>query len=353
MSRTKSVLSAWIACIAAAVCLTGPAAAQAPAAAPAAAPPAVPNVRVSNLAYMQYSTSLSDSIGHANNFDVTRAYITVLGKFENGVSTRITADIYRPADGTLNYRIKYAYAAWNPNAGAYTLKLGAIHTPWLDWEEALWDYRFQGPMAVDRAGYMVSSDLGAGVDGNYGMDHVNFQATVVNGEGYTKPGGDKGKDIQARASVRLMPTNDSTRVGGLRLTAYGQYGKLTGGGPRNRWIGLVSYRSKMLTLAGEAAATKDRLASGANADGRVLSAYGVAHFGVTPWAFIARVDHVDPNKNLANDAVTTLIVGPSYQIAKPLRVLLDLDHSSYQQAVLTQAQQAAKTRLMLQAQFSF
>src|SRR5437867_7131364 len=33
-------------------------------------------------------------------------------------------------------------------------RIGIIHTPWLDWEEALWDYRMQGQMALER-GFMT------------------------------------------------------------------------------------------------------------------------------------------------------------------------------------------------------
>jgi hypothetical protein len=319
----------------------------------APAPAAAPNVRVTNTAFLNYFVSLSDTIAHANNFDVARAYINVLGKFDNGISTRVTADIYRPADGTLTYRLKYAYGAWTPNNGPITLKLGAIQTPWLDFEETLWDYRFQGPVVFDRAGYMTSSDLGAGIDGSYGMDRFNFQATVVNGEGYSRPGGDEGKDIMARASLRLVNTDDSSRVGGLRASGYAQYGKKTLGGPRNRFIGMVSYRSRMLTLAAEAGATKDRLSNGSDADGSVLSAFGVAHLGATPWSVIARVDHVDPNTDADNDAFTTFIAGPSYQLAKQVRLLLDVDHSAYQQELLPADVQVAKTRLMLHALVSF
>jgi hypothetical protein len=332
--------------------------AQAPSAPPSApavsaAAPTTPSVRVTNTAFLNYFVSLSDTLGRANNFDVARAYINVFGKFDNGISTRVTADIYRPADGTLTYRLKYAFVAWNPGGSPYTVKFGAIQTPWMDWEETLWDYRFQGPVAMDRAGYLTSSDLGIGVDGSYNMDKVNFQATAVNGEGYSKPGGDQGKDAQVRASLRLLNTDDPSRVGGLRVTAYGQYGKMTGGGPRNRFIGMLSYRSKALTLAGEAAVTKDRLASGTDVDGKVFSAFGVAHVGQTPVAVIGRVDHVDPDTHAAGDAYTTLIVGPSYQVARPLRILLDLDHTMYQADVLPAAVQVNKTRLMLQAQVAF
>lgn len=337
-----------VACGAVVAAAAGPLAAQAPAAAPAA-----PTIRVTNTAYVQYAASLSDSIGNANNFDVARAYINVLGKFEKGIATRVTADIYRPADGTLTYRLKYAYVAWTPEGSALTAKLGAINTPWVEFEENLWDYRMQGTVALDRAGYLTSSDLGAGVDGTWNSEQVNMQFAIVNGEGYTKPGGDRGKDFQARASVRLANTNDSSRVGGLRASAYGQMGRYATGGPRNRFIGMLSYRSSKVTLAGEAAVTKDRLATGVDADGMVYSTFGVLHLGATPWSLIARLDHVDPNTDVDDNAYTTFIAGPSYQLSRNVRVLLDIDNTGYQADVVSAAQQVSKTRALFQAMFTF
>src|SRR5256885_11793352 len=76
-----------------------------------------------------------------------------------------------------------------------TFKAGLIHTPWLDWEEAVWDYRMQGTMATDRAGYLSAADYGEGVDGKRMADKVNFQFTVLNGTFYlgTSAGARKGR----------------------------------------------------------------------------------------------------------------------------------------------------------------
>src|SRR3989449_743723 len=197
-----------------------------------------PQVTVGGVVYTQYVYQLKDTVNHVNTFDITRAYVNVLGKFSGGVGTRVTADIYRNADGSLGYRLKYAFATYTPQSSPLTYKIGMIHTPWLDWEEALWDYRMQGQMALERAGYVSSSDIGAGIDGKWGPDAVNAQLTFVNGESYSGGTGDQPKDIMARVSARVMMTNDSSRVGGLRITGYGAYGKPTGGGQRNRFIGM-------------------------------------------------------------------------------------------------------------------
>src|SRR6266550_4218717 len=171
------------------------------------APPA-PQVTVGGLVYTQYQ--YTDAPVHTNTFDVTRAYVNVLGRFANGISTRLTTDIIPSAVTNQAIRLKYAYVAWTPTGSNLTYKLGMIHTPYVDFEETLWDYRMQGTIAVDRNGYMTAADIGAGVDGHWKNEQLNGQLVIVNGEGYSGGTGDFRKDLEARVSVRLQPTNDAT-----------------------------------------------------------------------------------------------------------------------------------------------
>ena len=327
-------------------------------AAPASPPPPSP-LTVSGVGYAQYLYQLKDSAGagNQNQFSVQRAYINVIGKFSGGVMTRVTVDIAPTGTPATNQlvRLKYAYAAWTPGKSILTYKLGLIHTPWLDWEEALWDYRMQGTMAIERNGYLTSADFGAGIDIKGKDDVFNGQLVVVNGEGYSGGTGDKRKDVQGRLSFRVLKTNDNSRVGGLRVTGYFGAGKYTGGGDRNRYIGLVSYRTKMLTLAAEYASTKDTVSpsgGGNNATGSVISAYGVVHAPKSPVSVIARVDIADPNTSTATNKQTRYIAGISYQVTANLRVLGDVDLLSYE-ATPTPAQDGTRSRALLQIQLSF
>jgi hypothetical protein len=324
-------------------------------------PPATPSVTVGGVAYAQYLYQFKDTANHVNNFDVTRAYVNVIGKLAGGLGTRVTADVYRNTDGSLAYRLKYAYAAYTPEKSPLTFKLGQIHTPLLDWEEALWDYRMQGTMALERGGYVSSSDLGAGVDGNWRHDFVNAQFGLYNGENYNRAPGDQRKDVMGRVSVRVYGTDDSSRVGGLRVTGYGQLGKPTGGGIRNRYLGMVSYKSKLLTLAGEFARTRDRqdappapaTPTPATIDGDVWSVFGVFKIPRSRAALIGRVDITDPNKDASNDRQTRFIAGASYQLTPALRLLADVDNVSYQGGTPTPALYATRTQGLFQAQFVF
>jgi hypothetical protein len=301
----------------------------------------VPQVSVTGVVYTQYQ--YTDAPVHTSTFDMTRAYVNVLGRFANGITTRVTTDILPNAAGNDFVRLKYAFAAWTPTGSSLTYKMGMIHTPFVDWEETLWDYRMQGTIAVDRNGAMTSADIGVGVDGKWNNDQVNGQLVIVNGEGYSGGTGDFRKDVEARVSFRIQPTNDASRVGGMRVTGYAGIGKYTGtGADRTRYLGQFSYRTQQFTVAGDFVSRKD-----AAIKGTIISAFGVYHLSNSKVSFIGRVDIVDPNTAVANDGNTRIIGGASFQLSPNVRLLADLDRLSFQ------AGGNASNQALFQAQFVF
>ncbi len=341
-----------------------------------------PTITVGGVGYLNYSyqlkkdSALAAGVGHGNNFDVARAYVNVLGKFAEGVSSRVTTDVdgRAAAAGQLSIRLKYAFVAWQPGAkGPLTYKFGMIPTPWIDFEETVWDYRMQGPVAADRLGKLTSSDIGAGTDGMWHYDQFAVQVGVYNGEGYSGAPGDQGKDVEARASYRLMRTDLPGKAGGLRLSGYAGIGKLNGGGTRNRFLGMLSYKTKQLTLAAEIGSTEDSIGTGASAQphqkGQLLSAFGVFTLDSGRVGILARLDSWDPNKDsvvvssvntaatntlkLAQNTQTRIIVGVSYAISPNLRVLLDADLNSLQHALPNSAFDRNRQTLYFHTELKF
>ena len=310
-----------------------------------------PQVSVTGVIYTQYQYS-DAPIAAKSTFDMTRAYVNVLGRFSSGINTRLTTDILpNGVGGNYVIRLKFAYAAWTPTGSSLTYKLGMIHTPWVDFEETLWDYRMQGTIAVDRNGYMTSADAGFGVDGKWNNDQVNGQLVIVNGEGYAGGTGDFRKDVEARVSYRIQPTNDNSRVGGLRLSGYvgiGKFGPVAAGNDRNRYLGLLSYKTQQYTLAGEFVSFKGAPVTGAAVTGSIISAFGTYRLAPpSKIALIGRVDIVDPDNNTANDGNTRIIAGASYQLSPNVRMLADLDR------VKGQGGATAINQFLIQAQFVF
>ena len=311
--------------------------------------PQAPQVTVGGVVYGQYLYQLKDSLGagNQNQFSIQRAYINVLGRFGGGISTRLTTDIAPTGVGNQQIRLKYAFLGWTPANSNLTYKFGLVQTPYIDWEETLWDYRMQGPIAVDRNGYMSSADVGAGVDGRWNNEGVNAQFLFFNGEGYSGGTGDNHKDVGARVSVRVSKTNDASRVGGLRLTGYAGLGKATGGADRNRYIGIASYRTQQLTLAAEYVSTKDGAITGS-----ILSAFGTYKFARSKVGAIGRVDVLDPDTDTPDNKQTRVITGLSYQAQSNLRLLADVDLLAFEGGA-TPDQDAIRNRALLQMQFTF
>lgn len=304
-----------------------------------------PTVTITGVGYLNYSYQLKvDSSlappAHGNNFDVARSYVNVLGKFADGISTRVTIDVdgRKAASNQQTFRLKYAYVAWQPGTSRLTWKLGAIQTPLLDWEETLWDYRMQGVMPLERAGYISSSDFGLSVDGMWNYEQINAQIGIYDGEGYGNAPGDNRKDISGRLSVRLARSNLPGKAGGLRLTGYGNLGLANGGGTRNRFLGILSYKSKAVTLAAEYGMMEDSTSIATpNAKGNLMAAYGVFNVPNSKVAIIGRVDSFDPNTDstavtpaarLAVNRQTRVIAGVSYAVSPNLRFLADADLNS-------------------------
>lgn len=314
-----------------------------------------PTLSVSGVGYAQWNYNLSGT-QHMNAFDMTRAYLNANAKFSGGISSRVTSDIYRdPADGSLKYRLKYGYVAYQPTAGNITYKFGLIQTPWVSREEDLYDYRMQGPIALDRNKIMTSADFGLGADAKLAGGRLDLNLAIVNGEGYSKPEGDQRKDFQVRASYRLASSNDNGPYGGLRLSGYAGIGKPTTGGERNRFIGMLSYKTTQYTVAAEYVSTKDSVTGPtavAESKGSLISAFATYRFTASKVGLLGRVDIYDPNTDVSNDKQTRFIGGVSYQLSPNLRLLGDVDLLTYE-ATIPKTPVDPRNQFLLQAQFTF
>jgi hypothetical protein len=339
-----------MATVTAATLMGGQLAAQAPA----------PALSLSGVGYAAWNMNISGR-QHFNAFDVTRTYLNFNAKFAGGVALRITPDIYRnAADQSLTYRLKYGYVAYAPGAGKVTYKFGMIQTPFVSREEDLWDYRMEGTVAVERfagaAGQysgMSSSDFGISADTKLAQGRLDLGLGIYNGETYKKPEGDPRKDYMARASFRLAATDDNSATGGFRVTGFGSFGKPTGGGDRNRYIGQVSYKTTRFTVAGEYASTQDSLAaSTVVSKGAIMSVFGVYHIPNSKFALLGRWDSFDPDTKVSNNKQTRIIAGASAQLSPNLRILANVDMLSHE-AGDPKLFIDARNQALFTAQFSF
>jgi hypothetical protein len=225
-----------------------PARAQATPATGSTRPDDTPSIKIGALLFADYTYQQSpvvegaagDAI-HSSSFNVTRAYVNVVGSLSHIISFRITPDVVRAAaqgssiDGSMTYRLKYAYAQvdlddWLPR-GTW-VKFGMQQTPFIDSIEGIYRYRFQGTLFTEREGYMASADLGVtfrtAFPGNYGDVHVG----LYNGEGYSEPEVNDQKALMARVGLRPLPRHPV--LGTWRVQGFWTRDNYMKDAPRNR-----------------------------------------------------------------------------------------------------------------------
>jgi len=339
-------------------------AAEAPPAAPSPAPAAAkddtPTVKVGGTIYANYTytadPTAKDSDGntiHPNAFDDSRAYITLSGNISHLVGFRITADVGPrqatvstglPAgaavssnyDGSLTYRLKYAYGQVNLDdvltKGSWA-RIGMQQTPFLDFMEGVYRYRFQGTLFAEREGYLPSGSSDFGLSAHYNLpnDYGDVHTGIYNGENYNKGEANDQKAFQVRGTLRPVPKQEVLK--GLRLSAFYDADHYVKDAPRQRFIGSVTFEHKYVNLGIDYLDAKDQTsttkpevrASGFSAWAQPKTTKGIE--GFLRYDSLKPSKHVDARKNRT-------IVGVAYWF-KTLKapaaaaLLLDYEHVGY------------------------
>lgn len=216
----------------------------------------------------QDSPEVTDANGnriHSNAFNVGRAYVNVTGQLHHLLSFRITPDVVRESgsgsslSGSYTVRLKYGYAQlnlddWMPK-GTW-VRFGLQQTPYVDFHEGVYRYRFQGPIFVDREGFLTSSDLGLtgrlAFPSNYGDLHLG----VYNGEGYTRSEANDQKAFQVRLTARPAPAVPVLR--GLRLTGFYDADHYVRDAKRQRAVGFLSFEHPWVHVGVDYVKAKDQ-----------------------------------------------------------------------------------------------
>ena len=265
-------------------------------------------------------TDADGNVFTPNAFNIGRAYINVSGNISHLIAFRITPDITRETgtgssvSGSYIFRLKYAYAQFNLDdwltRGSWA-RFGMQQTPYVDFEEGIYRYRFQGTVFAEREGFLSSSDVGASfhynLPGNYGEVH----AGVYNGDTYTRAEANDQKGFMVRGTFRPLRMNPTFR--GLRLTGFYDADSYLKNGERRRGIAEVSFEHKYVSAAFNYLATSDQTrVSLAKVDGKGWSVWATPK---TPndigWGGLLRFDHIEPDKSLDARRNRT-IVGVSY-----------------------------------------
>ena len=311
--------------------------AQATPAATPAPPDDTQSIRIGAVLFYDYTLTkkptTKDADGNTftpNAFDVKRAYLNITGNVSPLVSFRITPDIARETgtgsslNGSLVFRIKYAYAQLNLDrwTGPWTntwVRLGIQQTPFVDLQENIYRYRFQGPVFVEREGAVSSADNGATFHTSLPNDFGDMHAAVYNGEGYPKAEVNDQKAFQVRGTIRPF-AHGGAIAHGLRLTAFYVADHYLQHAPRNRFASNIAFEHPHVNVSVDYLKMTDQFSVNASQ----IKGSGWSAF-VTPFLKekghglegLVRVDRYTPDSTKSAQERQRTIAGIAYWFPHP------------------------------------
>ena len=276
-------------------------------------PDDTPSVRVGVTLFADYTvqtdpkgTDVDGNTFTPNAFNIARGYINVTGQVSHIVAFRITPDIVRDTtagsstNGSLIYRMKYAYAQFNLDdwmtRGSW-VRLGSQQTPWVDFIDNVYRYRFQGTTFEDREAFLSSADIGASFHYNFKNNYGDLHTGFYNGDNYNRAEANDQKAWMTRATVRPLPMHPLLR--GLRVTGFYNLDAYVKDGEKRRGILGLTYEHpyanagfNYLSLTDQTRAAAPRL------DGNGFSVWATPK---TPkgygWEGLLRFDHLDQEQS--------------------------------------------------------
>jgi hypothetical protein len=321
-------------------------------------PDDTPSIKIGAVIFTDYTynsePTSKDADGntiHQDGFNVARAYINVTGTISHLISFRITPDVTRETisgaavSGSLVYRDKYAYLQFNLDdwmtKGSWA-RFGLQQTPWIDYTESIYRYRFQGTTFAEREGFLTSSDLGASFHYNFAKNYGDVHVGYYNGDGYSKPEANNQQAFQIRGTLRPFATQ-SPVLRGLRVTGFYDGDNYIKNDEKTRAIFQTSYEHKYFNAAYEYLHVTDQI----NAAAPVVKGGGYSFF-VTPRTAVGlealiRYDHFTPNDSFDDRTRHRTIFGVAYwfkhQGVVSTALMLDWDQANFDKLVPPQPKQ--------------
>ena len=313
-------------------------------------PPAAadaPSIRLGAVLFADYTVQQAPKITDADGNEVTlnafqlgRTYINVMGNITRRVSFRITPDIVRETgvgsalNGSYAFRLKFAYLEWGLDkylpSGSFA-RFGMQQNPYHEMFDALYRYRFQGTLFVEREGYVASADAGAVFRYNFPGNYGDVQTGFFNGENFSRFEVNDQKSFRTRGTVRPLPNHGALK--GLRFTGYYDKDAYVSSADRTRAMFTASFEHPYVNGAFEYLATRDQTsATRTPADGRAWSVF------VTPrttigWEGLFRFYHTVPDKAIKSQVRERAIAGVAYWFPQHSGVttalMLDVDNATF------------------------
>ena len=282
------------------------------------------------------STDADGNRVNLSQFNLVRSYINVTGNLNHRIAFRITPDVVRESGsgssnaGSLVFRLKYAYAQLNlddwTTKGSW-VRAGIHQTPYLDFTEAIYRYRWQGTLFPEREGFISSSDAGVSAMWNFPNNYGNVHGGFYNGEGYQRSETNDQKAFQVRATYRPFPKGTAWTKG-LQFHVFAVGDHYVQDGKRQRFMVTATWQHPRVNMGFDTLHTTDQTsARGAEIEGKGWS------FWATPklphnFEILLRHDYYEPNVDTSRERIRN-IIGVAYWVPNldkvTAAVMLDRD----------------------------
>jgi hypothetical protein len=196
-------------------------------------------------------------------------------------------------------------------AGSWT-RLGIQQTPWVDFEENIYRYRFQGTVFSEREGFLSSSDGGASFHYNLPSNYGDVHVGVYNGENYNRLEVNDQKAFQVRGTVRPFAASPMQALRGLRGHVFYDGDHYVKAAERSRLVGSVTFERAYLNAGFDYLRATDQLLRAApEVDSHGYSFWATPRSS-TGWEGLLRFDHLTPNTLFESQTRNRTILGVSY-----------------------------------------
>ena len=140
--------------------------------------------------------------GHAEAFELTRAYLGYEYYFNRNFSGTAVLDVADPGAGGLQMTaiIKNAYLKYSNRK--FSIRTGVIGTDQYNVQERQWGYRYILKSFQDEYGFGPSADLGAEMEYSP-LKVITLDFSVLNGEGYKRIQSDSA--LKVTGGITLKP----------------------------------------------------------------------------------------------------------------------------------------------------
>ena len=211
-----------------------------------------------------------------------------------------------PLDTKYRVFVKQAYLEAKDLAPGVTVRAGMIETPYTGFYDGFWGNRYIRESFASNQKLLETADLGVGAWGKHAGGRVDWNVSVLNGEGYGKLEDDAGKAVQGRLTLDPLAGRQQGGKMALPITGFVSYDTDAAAKTTTlTWLGAAGFAMPQVVawaeVLGVSEAGVDGLGYSATLNPKLPKVAGI----------VARYDHYDPDTATPDDANTLLVAGVS------------------------------------------